>query len=206
MVNRRFWLLVVLAVLVFSVAEVKPRWPISARVLDNRDLAFLPHVGSTPYLAMNVRFAPVDEFKSQVESQLNIALKSRGEAHVTVITPPEFQKVLRHHLTIGEINRIALELDIQAADLELVCLGRGEKLEPRQLLSTYFLVVKSQKLLEIREKILEQYVAKGGQAEDFDPEAYHPHVTLGFSKRDLHSSDGVTKNADSCIADLKIVE
>ena len=58
---------------------------------------------------------------------------------------------------------------------------------------TYFVVVQSEDLISIRKKIQDSFVGKGGDKNDFNPLNYFPHITLGFTKRDLHESDGVIK-------------
>ncbi|KAJ1775088.1 hypothetical protein LPJ62_006961, partial [Coemansia sp. RSA 2167] len=51
------------------------------------------------------------------------SLQSRGEAHVTIITPPEFDRVLKPAgVTIQEIEEIAQQANIQHSRLTPVCL------------------------------------------------------------------------------------
>ena len=59
---------------------------------------------------------------------------------------------------------------------------------------TFFLIVESKNLRIIREEIYKRFVSKGGNQKDFDPHWFFPHITIGFTKRDLHESDGILKN------------
>lgn len=77
---------------------------------------------------------------------------------------------------------------------------RGRK--GKKEIKTYFLVVGSPALLAIRKKISKLFVEKGGQAKDFVADNFFPHVTIGFTQRDLFESDGVVKDATSCILPL----
>ena len=35
---------------------------------------------------------------------------------------------------------------------------------------------------------------------------FYPHITLGFTKRDLHFEDGVRKDKSTCVADLNLAD
>ncbi len=146
------------------------------------------------YLMQNIFYPPFEDARKQVEQQLNITLQNRGEAHITIVTPPEFDQVLKNRLTMEEINQIASDMKIQNTPFKAVCVGRGQLGEDQ----TYFVVVRSRQLFLIRQAIYKRYVANGGDRADWDPNRFYPHITLGYTKRDLHLEDGVIKDESSC--------
>lgn len=163
--------------------------------------SFLPHRAEHrfgTYLTMNLQFAAFDKLRKQVESSIGRVLSHRGEAHVTVITPLEYFDVLKKKLTIREIEIIAHRFGIQDSGISAKCVGKGSIVEQNEMLDTYFLVVDSQKLLQIRREISKEFALRGGNLAEFDSEKFYPHVTLGFTERDLHISDGVVKDERSC--------
>lgn len=175
---------------------------------DTAGRPFVPHGGPGAfgsYLAMDLPFAPVDRLRRTLERRLGAPLEHRGEAHVTVITPPEYDRFLRPHLRIEEIDRIALEAGIQGARFTVRCLGRGRAGIVREgrpvTAATYFLVIESEDLLAIRRAVARALAARGGAG--FEAERFEPHVTVGFSHRDLHESDGVSKGPESCWAPVR---
>lgn len=177
---------------------------LSKRVYENSNLPFIKHEGAgafDSYLSMEVRYEPIKElFKHVAHSELK-PLRNRGEAHITVVTPVEFFQVLKEKVSIQEINDLAIKSNIQKSDFSVVCLGKGTF----QKDEAFFLVVKSQDLIEIRNKIQKLFVSRGGKAEAFKATHFFPHITLGFTSRDLHESDGVIKDEKSCYANIEIV-
>ena len=62
-----------------------------------KEVAFIPHSGDGPfsnYLTMNVNFEPMADLFSQLLLNQRKPLTNRGEAHITVVTPPEFSTIL----------------------------------------------------------------------------------------------------------------
>lgn len=174
--------------------------------LDQSKAAFIEHTGEGPfanYLAMNIAYAPIEKFRADLEARLGAKLKNRGEAHITVITPPEYNEVLKPYVTIQEINRLAKDMRIQNSSFKPVCLGRGQTKIEGKTEQTYYIVVESHDLLKIRREVFKKYVDAGGEPSLFDPDAFYPHITLGFTQRDLHESDGIKKGKNSCLFGLK---
>lgn len=151
------------------------------------------------YLAKNIWFEPVQAYWKNLQRVLGATLINRGEAHITVITPPEYYSVLRQHTSIAEINQIADSLRMQEMKFEIVCLGRGQIRIDGVLERTYYLVVRSPDLLRLRTAIYDRYLQNGGKKGAFNPDNYYPHITVGFTKRDLHESDGIKKGDNTCI-------
>lgn len=174
----------------------------SARL--QRDLAYTPELflpitflENKSHLAMNIHYPPVQKIKESLELSLGEPLKNRGEAHITVITPPEFEK-LKTFLSMEKINLIAVQKNIQQMSFTPVCNGVGRLQIDGREESTYFIVVQSEDLLKLRSSLQEAFVAAGGALADFNANLFFPHITLGFTKRDLHYEDGILKDKSNC--------
>ena len=182
-------------------------YTLDASILDGGSAPFIKHEDDKPfgsYLAMNLPYAPVKSLFDEIERTGGQSLITRGEAHITVVTPVEFDKVLKKHLSISEISKIALDAEIQSATFDIVCLGKSELVVGNERLTTYFVVVTALQLLEIRTAVQQAYIKAGGAADEFSPEGFYPHITVGFSKRDLHFEDGILKDKSACTADLLV--
>ncbi len=76
-------------------------------------------------LAMNIQYMPVkvtrDALSHSIKYQLNFftGWNKAGEAHVTVITPPEFDAIIGKFVSIDRIEQIALSNDIQSSDITI---------------------------------------------------------------------------------------
>lgn len=172
------------------------------KTLPTKELPFLSHTGPGPFdnaLALNVAYEPVEDLRKQIVTALNVKLENfrgwnpAGEAHVTVVTPPEYFNVLRKFLTMKDIEQIAQAHKIQESDLLILGLGRGKKTISGKEEDTYFLIVESNTLRTIRTEIWRAYVTSGGNPGDWDPTWFFPHITVGYTKQDLHEPD-VLKN------------
>lgn len=168
-------------------------------------MPFLSHTGLEPFdnaLALNVTYERVKYLRPKIERATGRKLKifqgwnPEGEAHVTVITPPEFANILSRFLTMKDIEIIAQSEDIQKADLTVYGIGSGKKQIDGKEEETFFLIVDSMRLRSIRHKIWKSYVKKGGSQDDWDPTWFFPHVTIGFTKQDIHEPD-IIKNIRS---------
>jgi len=146
-------------------------------------------------LALNIPYSEVLKARSLIESAIKKDLSffkgwvMTGEAHVTVITPPEFD-VLKKYITISQINQIARKNYIQKSDLQVLGIGSAKKKKNE----VFFIIVNSESLRKIRYQIYEIYKNKSNNEGNFDPYWYFPHITIGFTKNDLHESDGVIKS------------
>jgi 2'-5' RNA ligase len=158
---------------------------------------------AAPYLAMNIDFDSISTIRKDVEKMEKLSLLNRGEAHITVITPPEFEQ-LRSVLTIELLNEVAQLNRIQETPFEIVCVGRGQLKESKKTLSAYYVVVAAPALITLRHTIAILYKTRGGLAADFNPDNFYPHITVGFTERDLHQSDGVVKSKATCLIDTQL--
>ncbi|HVJ65091.1 MAG TPA: hypothetical protein VM901_07545 [Bdellovibrionota bacterium] len=170
--------------------------------IDPKSMPFISHKGPGAFdnaLALNIPYEPIKDIRSQLEQSLGGSLNylkswaPNGEAHVTTITPPEFANVLGKFLTMKEIEDIALKNQIQHADVVLLGLGAGKKMINGIYEETFFVIVDSLKLRHIRNQIWRLYVNKGGDPKAWDPSWFFPHITVGYTKQDLHEPD-VIKN------------
>ncbi|MFZ3229021.1 MAG: hypothetical protein WA160_02360 [Pseudobdellovibrio sp.] len=203
--NKSIYAILILAsfVVVNSTAQAVQYLPISRTIFANRQLPFEPHQGSGPFdttLAMNIQYEPVKIIRENLVQALKVNLhffdgwEKNGEAHVTVITPPEYSNVIKKFVSIERMEQIAADMGIQDSDISILGIGKGAVSINSKAEETYFLIVQSRNLLRIRRQIYREYLANGGPENAWDPNHFFPHITVGFSLRDLHESDGVIKD------------
>ncbi len=171
---------------------------------NTSSMELVKHIDADPTsfnnaLAMNIPYGPILEIRKRIEEKLGLKLKFltawqiEGEAHITTITPPEFVNSLSTHISMKRIHEIAENENIQFADLKFLGVGSGKKLINGKEEQTFFIIVDSFKLREIRFKIYQEFIKNGGDAHAFDPTWFFPHITIGYTLRDLHEPD-VLKN------------
>lgn len=154
---------------------------------------------SSSYLAMNLDHQAFSSLREALETKLNRKLLHRDESHITVITPPEFTSALMKKIKMADIEAIAAKMKIQEIPFKPICIGRGSASIKGIDQQTYYVVVQSDQLFQLRRAIQNEFIKRGGKAEDFNADNYFPHITLGFTERDLHESDGVIKDERSCL-------
>lgn len=176
---------------------------VPASIHANHEMPFESHRGEGPFdtaLAMNIQYAPVKKVRENLSRYLQYPLryftgwKKAGEAHITVITPPEYRFILEKFIKIEKIEEIALKNHIQQSEFKVLCLGRGQARIQNKEEEAYFLIVQSENLLKIRQQIYQEFVKNGGRRDAWDPIHFYPHITIGYSLRDLHEADGVLKD------------
>lgn len=126
---------------------------------------------------------------AEAERRAGRALQTRDESHLTVLTPPEFMRLS------PELRQQLLK-DLQALDwtksqIKPLCIGHGEAEVKGHKEAAFFVVVEAAGIKKIREK--------------YGLQDFYPHITLGFTKRDLHFEDGVRKDTSSCYAESQPV-
>ncbi|WII71079.1 hypothetical protein QJS83_11460 [Bdellovibrio sp. 22V] len=168
----------------------------------SRTMASVETPKNKSYLSLDLPFTAFEKLRADVEKTQHVSLQHRGEAHITVITPPEYKKIQKK-ISMKEIHALAEQMGLNNSPYKLLCVGKGAIKDRGEDISTYFVVVESDRLFQIRKAVHMLYTSKGGNAADFNAEQFYPHVTLGFTKRDLHFEDGVTKDASSCIYSLR---
>jgi 2'-5' RNA ligase len=180
-------------------------YTLSSAVHQTRKLAFEAHVGPGEYdtwLQTTLPFGPIEVLRKQIEKNESTILQHRSEAHITVLTPPEWN-VLKRVLKIEKLNA-QFGKRLQRASFEALCLGKFSLQVEGKNESTYYVVVRSPELVKIRKELQELFVAGGGKPTEFDPLSFFPHITVGFTSRDFHLSDGAAKDARTCVANLEI--
>jgi 2'-5' RNA ligase len=191
-----------------AVVEKDAILSLPGEILNTATVPFSPNTkpGFGSYLELKLNYTFVEPIFNQLKREMpNLA--SRGEAHITVITPPEYNKGLSSFLSIQEINQIALKNEIQSMPFELVCLARQSQFDPKlnRRAAVYNLIVKSPALFQLRSTIYEAYLAKGGDPSNFSPETFFPHVTVAFEERgDWFVDDQVYKTARTCIKPISL--
>ncbi len=155
-------------------------------------------------LIRNINYEAVEAIVPQLNSLYGVKLETRGEAHITVITPPEAQGWFTDHKGINYfISSIELHhkyfKTLQDTKFEIVCVGMREN----ETNKVFYLVVDSPELFAVRAEIaqeLERRASFTGKKTFFDPNKYYPHITIGFEGGDVH---GVSKGAETCVQDIK---
>ena len=51
----------------------------------------------------------------------------------------------------------------------------------------------------IRQKISDLVHKRSGEGRLLSVDDYYPHITIGFTKKDLHANDGIVKDLESCL-------
>lgn len=165
-----------------------------------------PKKDDARYVSYDLEYSAFEKLRTELEARLKIKLENRGEAHITIVTPPEFS-MLAEVLKPEEIHRSVQQafLKEKSPKIETVCLGQGVlRHESTNEAQTWFLVVKFPVALGAREKLAEEFGKRLASLPDsksstvFKAREFYPHVTLGFIGRDLHLQDGVIKNISSC--------
>ncbi len=101
------------------------------------------------YLSRNISFEPISKVRKYIELQRNLKLKHRGEAHITVITPPEYNlmKQWNPRINIKSINHLVKPL-VQHMNFNILGIGslKGTNTNSKES-EVFFLVIKSSYLI-----------------------------------------------------------
>lgn len=189
--------------LLASLLLIAPCSSLDVKIIDTSSMPFVPHLGPGAFdnaLALNVPYHALKELRAKIEKQTGLTLEyykgwaQEGEAHVTVITPVEYWEVLRPYISIDEINNIATTHKIQETSLLILGIGRGKSVFKGKEEQTFFIIAASSRLKVLRQAVWKEFVKKGGNPEAFNPNDFYPHITIGYTLRDLHIQDGVYKD------------
>lgn len=174
-------------------------------LFSGKNMRFVPRVGEVPTsfknaLAMDIPYQPILALRQIISQKINRPLdfyrgwEFEGEAHITVVTPPEYVFHLRDYIKLSEINEIAEKNLIQSSEIRYLGIGSGRKIVDGKEEETFFVIVESNRLLEIRKQIEALYIKRGGNSDFFKADAFHPHITIGYTLKDFHLSDGIIKD------------
>ena len=160
-------------------------------------------------LSMDIAYEPILRVRGEIEKKLYggrllnflTSWEPKGEAHITTITPVEYQECMWSIerkidiLHMREIEKIALKNKIQYSDLTIEGLGYGAKqfLGSQRVDQTHFIIVSSSNLLNIRHEVYNKYLEQGGDKDCWSPTDFYPHITVGYTHKDIHYPD-VVKN------------
>ena len=182
------------AALSFSCSSVNPSAAKTPASVDSQNKPLKNYVSldlAYPYYKMLL-----DKLELKVKT-VHKPLKNRGEAHITLITPPEF-KILSTKLSAEKIHQISNDFLSLEPKFQNACIGHFEKANEH----VYYVVAESTDLIKLRLQLSEQ---SGLTKAEFDPELFFPHITLGFTERDIHYEEGAVKNKASCPKQLQSV-
>ncbi|KAG0359151.1 hypothetical protein BC939DRAFT_530175 [Gamsiella multidivaricata] len=183
---------------------------IDKKVFNTANLPFIPHNGTalfTNWVGLNVDYQyiqPIFNLVNSTASLSNGTLLSRGESHITVILPPEYDNILHPAgVTIEELNALATaDNRLQRARFGIECLGRVQAVsEPDKVFqqAVQIILKNYREVVAYREEVFGLFVRKGGNPALFDPNNFLLHITLGFRRRNLFVEDGVFKGKNACI-------
>ncbi|KAI8058410.1 hypothetical protein BDF22DRAFT_665550 [Syncephalis plumigaleata] len=170
---------------------------------------------------LNTNYVPFVMFPDRLQQTLNVTyvhqlladvnrdrrlvetLHPMESAFVRVITPAEFAILHRQGVTMDQINDAALNRYIAYTEYQIDCLAVTEASDDFAL----YLRVYSRQWLLIRGDIAEIFYGLGGDKSLFQPERYHPHITVGHSHPGKLHDDKVAINDDnhSCWANIRLV-
>lgn len=153
-------------------------------------------------LIRNVNYPAVNDLIPQLNKLYQLNLEDRREAHITVVTPPEFQSSLKKVFTTNEIVS-RYQFGIQATPFEIVCVGSRKS--STGLNQVFYLVVKSNELNDLRVDLAKEANRRAKQQGVplvFKPEVFWPHITIGYVGGDVFE---FSKGSESCLPDVKLV-
>ncbi|KAF9993647.1 hypothetical protein BGZ80_004685 [Entomortierella chlamydospora] len=183
---------------------------INKKVLDTEKVPYVNNTGNGTYLnwvGLNIDFKyvkPIFDLVNSTQSIANGTLISRGESHITVILPPEYDNILHPAgVNIDELNVLALKNNrLQRSKFEIECLGRVQVVsQPDGVYqqAVQIIIKNFDDIVAYRQEVFELFVKKGGNPALFDPANFTPHITVGFRHRDIFVEDGVFKGKNACI-------
>jgi len=176
---------------------------------------FSPHDSTTmagnnwSYLSLNLNVALLTPILTRLQRQSSQTLKSRGDAHITVINPDEFNKSFQknNQLKMADIDAFAMANGLQNLAFTPVCIGRvatmisGAKnssappASPSQVYAeTFYILVDAPAIADLRQKIADKFNLT------LNP-GFESHITVGFNVRDLQPTDNVVKSVSTCMSD-----
>ncbi|KAJ1994732.1 hypothetical protein H4R33_000155 [Dimargaris cristalligena] len=183
----------------------RPAFTVPSALTDTGRVPVESHSGPLPYeswLQHTLNFTHLAPVIRQLEWVHPGPLLNRGEAHVTVVTPPEFDRILAPvGITVADLDALALQAGLQHVPFKVLCVGRQRLVSPEKAADTleaYNLIVQADAWLDLRWDIWRLFVQRSGEPSAFDPAHFWPHITLGYSHRDLFVEDGMYKGINSC--------
>lgn len=150
------------------------------------------------YVTLDLEYPEYQQTLKKLDTFLGSKLRNRNEAHITVITPPEFNLITAAKIPPETIHQEWEKWPQKT--FKKLCLGEGIVTENKNIFKTYYLVVETNDLLNFRQYLKNKYVLA-----NFKADSYYPHITIGFTEKDLHFEQGVIKDQKSCPKKLQTI-
>jgi hypothetical protein len=100
---------------------------------------------------------------------------------------------------MNELNQYASMFRIQIVDIIPICIGQAMKNDRK----AYFLLIESLRLLEFRRLVYANFCYHHENCRSrMDPDAFQPHITIGYEGSDLFVTDHVYKGVNTCSVGL----
>lgn len=147
------------------------------------------------WLGINLPFEKYDKLRLQLEGLIGRSLKHRGEAHITLVTPPEYE-AFKDTLSMNEVQKILQPQKLQSAKFQHLCIGKIQQKSSERTIETFYVVIESPDLFNQRAD-LERTLAQKGYHQ-FKAKNYSPHITLGFDEVDIHPKSSTAKDSSTC--------
>lgn len=198
----------IITIFILSFTQSYAKVKISKRIFEK--VQFSDQFMESGALIRNVHYFAVNELVDQLESLYNLKLTDRGEAHITVITPPEGQgsgapskneKGINFFISAPDIVNL-YKNSLQNTTFDIVCVGRlveGHK-------TVFYLVIESKDLFMVRNDINTRSLEIANKQSKklwFKPNNYYPHITIGFVGGDIHNK---SKGPETCVQDLEWID
>lgn len=202
----KFSFLILLFIFTISPVESKEKVKLSNEIY--KDVPFSSQFIDSGALIRNVNYGPVRKLIPQLERIFKLKLKSRGEAHITTITPPEAEGWFSNHKGINylisskELHQKYFPI-LQKKKFKVLCVGRQKNKKGNIV---FYLVVETPDLLAVRKNIqaeVEMRAKFSGLKSNFKAASFYPHITIGFVGGDVH---GVSKGPETCVTDISFTK
>lgn len=179
--------------------EIQKRVPFSSQFIEDGAL-----IRNINYSAVKSLIPLIKEKFPEIVPEIE-SLQTRGEAHITVITPPEAQgwfnkdkKGINFLISSIELHKKYFS-SLQKTKFTPRCIGKQSNDKGN---TVFYIVVESDDLFAIREEIQREMESRAKFSKKkvyFSAKNYFPHITIGFIGGDVH---GVSKGLDTCVIDL----
>lgn len=153
-------------------------------------------IHSLPFLGVNLQAQPILNLRESIAREIKRDLRGYPEAHITILSPPEITQFFPND-SIAEISKWAANHQIQTIPFTVIGLGKASLSVSADSpnFETFFLVIESPEILAFRQQLFEKYATRKKAPES----PFEPHITVGFTTRDLHSQDGASKGRQSLL-------
>ncbi|MCI5209936.1 MAG: hypothetical protein D3910_14330 [Candidatus Electrothrix sp. ATG2] len=158
------------------------------------------HYGT--YLVHNVNYEPILRLKKKIEKIRGLQLTDRGEAHITLLTPPEHDRIkaFNSDYSMHKVEEL-VSSSLQFCDWEAIGVGsaKGMNFEGKET-EVFFIVIESKELRDIRRRVAKAFELP---KRIFDPQSQDFHITIGFVVSDLYN---IPKDRSTLQDDLSFEE